>query len=101
MGIHSLLSGTKADIHGKMTSEAERRASIRRTELDLAILRSDQLKLERKKANRDLELRKLRAEFRRVQIEIEQIEKEAKKEVAELRSIEEEIRLAKKRLANL
>lgn len=91
----------RPDVHGKTLSPSERKAAIRRVESDLSILYSERLKLERRKTDRDLALRKLRTELRRVQVDIERAEAEEKKDERELRSIEESIRLAKKRLVVL
>lgn len=87
--------------HGKTLSDAERRAAIRRVESDISILYSDRLKFTRRKTDRDLALRKLKDQRRRLDIEIENIEKEVKKDEVESRMVEEDIRLAKKRLVTL
>lgn len=101
----SLLFGPKntsrPDSHGKTLSDTERKALIRRIESELSILYSERMKLNRRKTDRDLELRKLRSEVRRVEVEIENLEKESKKHDVELRAIEENIRLSKKRLVML
>ncbi len=89
------------DIHGKTLSSNERKATIRRVESDLSLLYSARLKLNRQKTDRDLALRKLRMELRRIQVEIEHAEIQAKKDEVELRTIEENIRLAKKRLVGI
>lgn len=91
----------RPDMHGKTLSPNERKAAIRRVESDLSLLYSDRLKLERQKTDRDLALRKLQTELRRIQVEIERAEAQGKKDDAELRTIEESIRLAKKRLVVL
>jgi len=92
---------SRSDSRGKTPSFDERKAAIRRVESDLSILYSDRLKLNRQKSDRDLALRKLRTELRRVQIEIERAEAGAKKDDVDFRTIEENIRLAKKRLVTL
>lgn len=91
----------RPDPHGKTLSDAERKALVRRVESELSILYSERLKLNRRKTDRDLELRKLRSELRRVEVEIENLEKESKKHDTELRTVEENIRLSKKRLITL
>ena len=92
---------SRPDPHGKTLSPDERKAAIRRVESDLSILYSERLKLNRQKSDRDMALRKLRTELRRIQIEIERAEAQAKKDEVELRTLEENIRLAKKRLITL
>ena len=101
MGLFGPSASAKPDPHGKVLTDAERKAMIRRIESDLAILQGDRLKLGRKKDDRDLALRKLRVELRRIQMEIEQFERETKKDEADIHSLEEEIRLTKKRLVSL
>ena len=101
MGIFSQARNTSVDPHGKTLSDAERKAAIRRVESDLSILFSDRLKLARQKTDRDLALRKLKDQRRSLDIEIEDLEKQAKKDEADLRTIEEDIRLAKKRLVTM
>jgi hypothetical protein len=94
-------SSGQPDPHGKTPSPVERKAAIRRVESDLSILYSERLKLGRQKTDRDLELRKLREQLRRIQVDIEKSTVQAKKDDSELRTIEENIRLAKKRLVIL
>lgn len=94
-------NGARPDSHGKILSLAERKAAIRRVETELSILSSERLKLNRQKTDRDLELRKARDQRRRLDVEIENLEKQAKKDEVNLRDVEENIRLAKKRLVVL
>jgi hypothetical protein len=101
MGFFGPRQTTQPGPHGKTLSDVERRAAIRRVESDLSILYSDRLKLTRRKTDRDLALRKLKDQRRRLDIEIENIEKEVKKDEVESRTVEEDIRLAKKRLVTL
>ncbi|MGB2791820.1 MAG: hypothetical protein IPJ67_02630 [Candidatus Moraniibacteriota bacterium] len=104
LGIMSLFGPritARPDIHGKALSPDERKAAIRRVESDLSLFYSDRLKLNRQKTDRDLALRKLRTELRRIQVEIERAEIQAKKDEVELRTLEENIRLAKKRLVGI
>lgn len=89
------------DPHGKVRSDAERKAAIRRAESELSLLSSDRLKVERRTSDRNLLLRKSREDLRRIQGDIERLEREAKKDETELRTIEENIRFAKKRLVTL
>ncbi len=101
MGLFSSVNTAHPDPHGKTPSDAERKAKVRRIESDLSILSSDRLKLVRRKTDRDLELRKLKEQRRRLDVEIETAEAQAKKDDVELRTVEENIRLAKKRLSTL
>jgi hypothetical protein len=101
MGIFGPVSVSRPDPHGKTLSLAERKVAIHRVESDLSLLYSERLKFNRQKTDRDLELRKLRGELRRIEVEIERAEAQAKKDDVELRTIEENIRLAKKRLVIL
>jgi len=101
MGLFSPVNIAHPDPHGKTLSDAERKVKVRRIESDLSILSSDRLKLVRRKTDRDLELRKLKEQRRRLDVEIETAEAQAKKDDVELRTVEENIRLAKKRLSTL
>ncbi len=101
MGLFGSSSTTRPDPHGKTLSDAERKAAIRRVESDLSILYSDRLKITRRKTDRDLALRKLKNERRRLDIEIENLEKEAAKDESNSHIVEEDIRLAKKRLVTM
>lgn len=94
-------NSAQPDPHGKTLLYAERKAAIHRVETDLSILSSERLKLARQKTDRDLELRKVRDQRRRLDVEIENLEKQAKKDEVNLRDVEENIRLAKKRLVTL
>ncbi|QQS21293.1 MAG: hypothetical protein IPL87_02110 [Candidatus Moraniibacteriota bacterium] len=67
------------DPHGKVRSDAERKAAIRRAESELSLLSSDRLKVERRTSDRNLLLRKSREDLRRIQGDIERLEREAKK----------------------
>ncbi len=101
MGLFGSTTSAPPDPHGKTLSDAERKAAVRRVESDLSILYSDRLKLARQKTDRDLELRKLKEGRRRLDVEIENFEKQAKKDEADFRTVEEDIRLAKKRLVTM
>lgn len=101
MGIFNSVRNASIDPHGKTLSDTERKAAIRRVESDLSMLFSDRLKLMRRKTDCDLALRKLKDERRRLDIEMENLESQAKKDETELRTVEENIRLAKKRLVTL
>ena len=101
MSLFGPKNGVHADVHGKTSSPEERKAAIRRVESDLSLLYSDRLKLNRQKTDRELSLRKLQSELRRIQVEMERTEIQEKKDDADLRALEENIRLAKKRLALL
>lgn len=101
MGLFGNTTPSRPDPHGKVRSEAERKSSVRRAESELSILYSDRLKLTRRKTERDLAIRKMKDELRRVQESLKQLETEAKRDEIELRAIEEDVRLAKKRLVTL
>lgn len=101
MGIFDPKNTAQPDLHGKSLSEDERRRAIHRIESDLSLLYSDRLKLVRQKSERDLGLRKLRDQFRKIQMEIEEDELKAKKEASALQTLEEDIRFTKKRLTAL
>ncbi len=89
------------NVHGKIRSDAERKAQVRRIESDLAILSSDRMKLLRQKTDRELLLRKLKDQLRRVQVEIEATEVQTKKDATSMMMLEEEIRLTKKKFLSL
>ncbi len=101
MSLFGSVRTVRQDPHGKTLSDAERKVAIHRVESDLSILFSDRLKLNRRKTDQDLALRKLKDQRRRLDIEIEDLEKNVKKDEVELRTVEEDIRLAKKRLVML
>lgn len=101
MGLFGSVNTARPDSHGKTLSDAERKAAIHRVESDLSIFYSDRLKIARRKTDRDLELRKLKDQRRRLDVEIENLEKETKKEESTLHLLEEDIRLAKKRLVTM